>query len=360
MRLPKTAHTSRPWRVHEFTGDFELEDVWKLPTPGGPDDLARLVDMSAAGQFAHGREFPAVFRALFALRWKLGELFGWDKADSGVGERVRSLRERLPADLLEGPRGPDLRAVPGRTEVDGPPVFASVYQTRDEWVAELSNKTVHSLMHIGWVPDDSGGGYHAQMAVLVKPNGWLGKAYMAAIKPFRYALVYPILLRSIGRQWQQEARMKGQAPDRARRVSVTDPIAAAHRYDYADAFELRLEGPDRCSPEEWVRAGVDATPAWIKRIAGHAEGLGSSRIVESDADVVVLEDSDPLMDTVMVGRNVEPERRVLTTVLRYRRPLVARAVWAFVGILHRRTARQVVAGGLRQGDRRCDAVLERS
>jgi hypothetical protein len=61
--------------------------------------------------------------------------------------------------------------------------------------------------------------------------------------------------------------------------------------------------------------------------------------------VVVLEDSDPLMDTVMVGRNVEPERRVLTTVLRYRRPLLARAVWAFVGILHRRTARQVVTAG---------------
>jgi hypothetical protein len=43
MRLPKTAHTSRPWRVHEFTGDFELEDVCELPTPGGRDDLARLV-----------------------------------------------------------------------------------------------------------------------------------------------------------------------------------------------------------------------------------------------------------------------------------------------------------------------------
>jgi hypothetical protein len=48
---------------------------------------------------------------------------------------------------------------------------------------------------------------------------------------------------------------------------------------------------------------------------------------------------------VMVGRNVEPERRVLTTVLRYRRPVLARAVWACVGILHRRTARQLVAGG---------------
>jgi Protein of unknown function (DUF2867) len=203
MKLPKTAHTSRPWRVHDFTSDFELEDVWALPTPGGPHDLARLVDIAAAGQFADGREFPAVFRALFALRWKLGELFVWDKADSGVSQRVRSLRERLPADLLEGPRGPDLRAVPGRTEVDGPPVFHSVYQTRDEWVAEIANKTVHSLQHIGWVPDASGDGYHAQMAVLVKPNGWLGKAYMAAVKPFRYLLVYPMLLRSIERQWQQ-------------------------------------------------------------------------------------------------------------------------------------------------------------
>jgi len=200
-RLPKTAHTSRPWRVHEFTADFELEDVWELPTPGGPDDFARLVDMTAAGRFADGRELPAAFRALFALRWRLGALFGWDRADSGVGERVPSLRECLPADLLQGPRGPDLHAVPGRTEIDGPPIFVSLYQTPDEWVTEYASETVHSLMHIGWVPD-SGGGHHAQMAVLVKPNGWLGKAYMAAIKPFRYLLVYPMLLRSIERQWQ--------------------------------------------------------------------------------------------------------------------------------------------------------------
>ena len=200
MRLPKTAHTSRPWRVHQFTEDFELEDVWKLPTPGGPNDLARLVQLVASPG-----EDPFLVRALFALRWKLGKLFRWDGAESGVGERVPSLRERLPADLLEAPRGPDLRAVPAREAADGPPIFSSVYQTHDEWVAEFANKTVHSLMHIGWVPDDSGSGYHAQMAVLVKPSGWLGRAYMAAIKPFRYALVYPLLLQSIERQWQMQA-----------------------------------------------------------------------------------------------------------------------------------------------------------
>jgi Protein of unknown function (DUF2867) len=209
MRLPTSAHTSRPWRVHEFTEDFELEDVWKLPTPGGPDDLARLVRwFTSPGD----DDLPVVVRALFALRWRLGGLFGWDRPDSGVGERVRSLRERLPPDLLEAPRGPDLRAVPGRAAPDGSAVFSSVYQTHDEWVAELSNKTAHALMHIGWVPDDSGGGYHAQMAVLVKPNGRLGRAYMTAIKPFRYALVYPLLLRAIGRGWQTRAHDDAPPP----------------------------------------------------------------------------------------------------------------------------------------------------
>jgi hypothetical protein len=203
MRLPKTAHTSRAWRIHEFTGDFELEDLWELPTPGGPDDLARLVRQFTSRD--EDDEFPVALRALFALRWRLGKVFGWDKPGSGVGKRVRSLRERLPTDLLAAPRGPDLRAVPGREEADGPPVFSSVYQTHDEWAAELSNKTVHAVMHIGWVPDDLGSGYHAQMAVLVKPNGRFGKAYIAAIRPFRYGLVYPLLLRSISRQWQMRA-----------------------------------------------------------------------------------------------------------------------------------------------------------
>jgi hypothetical protein len=208
MKLPSTAHTSRPWRIHEFTQDFELEDVWALPTPGGPDDLDRLVQQFATqGQDS---EVPPVIRALFILRWKLGDLFGWDKPDSGVGERVGSLRERLPTDLLEGPRGPDLRAVPGRTEVDGPPVFTSLYQTRDEWAAEIANKTVHSVMHIGWVPDGTGG-YRGQMAVLVKPNGRLGAAYMAAIKPFRHLLVYPAMTRLVARLWQRSASPSGAA-----------------------------------------------------------------------------------------------------------------------------------------------------
>jgi len=37
----------------------------------------------------------------------------------------------------------------------------------------------------------------------VKPNGLFGKAYMAAIKPFRYLIVYPALMRMIGREWRE-------------------------------------------------------------------------------------------------------------------------------------------------------------
>ena len=55
-------------------------------------------------------------------------------------------------------------------------------------------------MHIGWVPDGTGG-YRGQMAVLVKANGPFGKACMAAIKPFRHRIVYPPLLRQIERVW---------------------------------------------------------------------------------------------------------------------------------------------------------------
>ena len=189
MRLPNTEHTSRPWRIHELTRDFALEDVWALPTPGGPDDFHRLVEGMAAGDPSEAAS-PAV-RALFAIRWKLGELLGWDAPEDGLGARVPTLRERLPADLRDGPAGPDFDALP----------FDPLYLLGDEWAGEIANRTMHGVMHLGWVADGHGG-HRGQMAVLVKPNGLLGHAYMAAIRPFRHVFVYPPMLRQIGREWR--------------------------------------------------------------------------------------------------------------------------------------------------------------
>jgi hypothetical protein len=189
MRLPNTAHTSRPWRIHELTRDFRLEDVWALPTPGGPDDFPRLVQLMASGDPSHGSSRAA--RALWAIRWKAGELLGWDGPDTGLGSTVPTLRNRLPADLRDAPSGPDFDTLP----------FISLYLLDDEFAAEIANRTMHGVMHLGWVPDGTGG-YRGQMAVLVKPNGLLGTVYMAAIRPFRRLIVYPPMMREIGRHWR--------------------------------------------------------------------------------------------------------------------------------------------------------------
>ena len=190
MRLPDTAHTSQPWRIHEIAPDFALEDVWALPTPGGPDDFPWLVHAMATLDPA--RSSSAAARTLFAIRWKLGELLHWDDEGDGLGTRVPSLRDRLPADLRNAARGPDFEATP----------FRSLYLTSDEFAAEVANKTVHGILHLGWVEDGTGG-WRGQMAVLVKPNGLFGSAYMAAISPFRHTLVYPPLMRDFGRSWQR-------------------------------------------------------------------------------------------------------------------------------------------------------------
>ena len=198
MRLPNTAHTSQPWRIHELTGDFRLEDVWALPTPGGPDDFPRLVEGIASAD--PSRSSSRTARMLWAIRWKLGELLGWDGPDTGLGSRVPTLRDRLPADLRDAASGPDFASAP----------FTSLYLLEDEWAAEAANRTMHGVLHLGWVPDE-GGGYRAQMAVLVKPNGLVGNAYMAAIRPFRHLIVYPALMREIERRWQARAGERAAA-----------------------------------------------------------------------------------------------------------------------------------------------------
>jgi hypothetical protein len=194
MRVSNAAHASRPWRIHELTDDFRLEDVWELPTPGGPDDFPRLVQAIASGDPSHSS--PGVVRALFAIRWKIGALLGWDRPDDGLGARVPTLRDRLPADLRDAAPGPNFDALP----------FTPLYLIDDEFAAEIANRTMHGVMHLGWVPDGTGG-YCGQMAVYVKPNGLLGTAYMAAIRPFRHLIVYPPMLRQIGRTWRETSSL---------------------------------------------------------------------------------------------------------------------------------------------------------
>lgn len=183
-RIPREEHFDRDWRVHAIAPDFHVEDVWALPFTGTADDFDTL--MSYVGGSHHGKDHPLMVRFLWTVRHRLGRALGWDIEDSGSADWTESLRERLPGDLRDGPRGPVFPHAP----------FSPLYLLDNEFAAEIANRTMHGVMHLSWVRD--GEGYRGQMAVLVKPNGWLGTAYMSAIKPFRHLLVYPAMLR----QWK--------------------------------------------------------------------------------------------------------------------------------------------------------------
>ncbi|OPC77607.1 hypothetical protein B4N89_41605 [Embleya scabrispora] len=85
----------------------------------------------------------------------------------GVGVDVRrQAGDRLPPE-------------PARTGADATPCsdpFTEVYQLHREAARELANRTVHTIMHMGWVRTDDDN-HELRMAALVKPNGTFGRLY---------------------------------------------------------------------------------------------------------------------------------------------------------------------------------------
>ncbi|HUS21373.1 MAG TPA: DUF2867 domain-containing protein [Aeromicrobium sp.] len=190
-RVPEAEFRERPWRIHEFTEGFHVEDVWAVDSTARADQFPQVVDLITSVDTSESSS--AAVRLLFAARWKLGEWFGWDDEDDGLGRRVPSLRATLPADLAATVDAARFRALP----------FTPLYELPDEFAAEIANKTMHGVMHLGAVP--AGDGQIAvRMTVLVKTNGMFGRTYMALIKPFRYLLVYPAMFRELERRWAKE------------------------------------------------------------------------------------------------------------------------------------------------------------
>ncbi len=191
MRLPNAVHEERPWVIAQIAPDFQLLDVWALPATGGPDEFPSLLELIASLDPAKADSH--VTRALFALRYRIGGWLGWDdgreRAVSDRGETT--LSARLPVNLQGGASATNLSATD----------FSPLYRTDDEWAAEISNRTVHGVVQLAWV-EEGKGMYRGRMAVYVKPRGTLGEGYMALIGPFRHHIVYPALMRQIGRAWE--------------------------------------------------------------------------------------------------------------------------------------------------------------
>jgi Protein of unknown function (DUF2867) len=209
MRLPNSEHESRPWRIREIARDFTLEDVWALPAYGRAGDFHTMIELMASGDPEQG---PSVAtRLLWQLRWLLGKLFGLDEPSEALpipGTQITSLSERLPEDLRGTVDGMAFERLP----------FTPLYRTDSEFAAEISNKTVHGVMHLAWV-ELADGGFQGQMAVYVKPRGSFGTAYMKLIKPFRHLIVYPALMRQVEQTWNARTQRARGASGQARAVA---------------------------------------------------------------------------------------------------------------------------------------------
>ena len=192
MRLPNAEHAAHSWVVAQIAPDFELIDAWALPAQGDRDGFDALLEVMAAVDGASAES--ALTRALFRVRYRLGAWFGWDDAARRLpvpGCTETTLSQRLPVNLRGSATGLDL----------SPAGFTPLYRTGNEWAAELSNGTVHAVLHLAWV-EQGQGRHRGQMGVYVKPRGKLGATYMTLIRPFRHLIVYPALMRQIGRAWQ--------------------------------------------------------------------------------------------------------------------------------------------------------------
>lgn len=190
MRIAVEEYSSHGWRVDEIASDFELVDAWKLPVTGEQADFDVLRRVWAETTREQRRAGPV--KLLFAVRERVGKVFTVDatmNTEPIPGTELNSLRERLPSDLLD--------AVPDPHEQ---PPFRTVFVSDTESASELSNSLLHAILHLGWAqqPDDSYSGY---LGVFVKHRGRLGRPYMTFIAPFRHYLVYPALMKRIGRNW---------------------------------------------------------------------------------------------------------------------------------------------------------------
>lgn len=207
QNIDKKTHYSHPWKVHEIAKDFELLDVWEFPILADKtknQDFSLFLKVMQQPSKPSVRSYfsikPLFARFLVLLRVVLGEIFGLDKNVNSLpipGCNETSLKERLSFEDQK-------RSLEESIEEGAPDEgsWRTVYLYANEILIELSNDTVHALMHAGWI-HKSENYYTAQLAVYAKSRGILGEFYMKLIMPFRHMIVYPVFLEEVKERWEK-------------------------------------------------------------------------------------------------------------------------------------------------------------
>lgn len=175
-----------PLRVHAFLAGVPLHDVWVIDLPHFRPGIT-LDEFFRATEDRPFTPSPVV-RTLLGVRLFAGRILGWDR------ERDTSKRESFGDRLTAHDRAQSL-AEPGAR--DG--AFRVLYRFENEELLEIANRTAHAAASTALV--ERADAYRYYFAVYVRSVSRLTPLYMAAIDPFRRAIVYPSLLRSVRRNW---------------------------------------------------------------------------------------------------------------------------------------------------------------
>jgi len=187
-QIPTQEFERLPLRVHDFLAGVRLHDVWAVDLPRMRSGITLDEFLRAAGALPF-RPSPVV-RALLNLRLFVGRLLGWDReVDAAVRETFAA--RLTTADLSK------TRAPAGTREG----LFRIVYRFENEQLLELINRTAHAAALSALV--ETPNAYRFYFGVYVQSVGRLTPVYMALIDPFRKLIVYPSLLRSVRRTWNQ-------------------------------------------------------------------------------------------------------------------------------------------------------------
>lgn len=191
MKSTRKAHFAHAWRVHTLAADFELIDVWRFEVRlDGNRGFDAFLDVY--WDAIHTVEGSLLGRTRVAI----GRVMGWD--DTPNTRAIPGCTEHLVAERLDA-----ADRARNRFAADEPsplPVakVKPVYRFDDEVLYEISNDTVHALMHVSCAP-----GAAPELAVYIKSRGLFTRFYMAAIWPARHAIIYPSLVSTVERRWRR-------------------------------------------------------------------------------------------------------------------------------------------------------------
>ena len=113
-------------------------------------------------------------------------------------------------------------------------------------------------------------------------------------------------------------------------------------YDYRDCFESADPIGEVAEPAVWLAEAVVGTPTWVKNLRRSLLGTAEWAVLESTPERLCKTQLTSIGLATLVAETVAGRRRMATGVKFDRRS--GRVLWAFVGIVHRSTARRVVAG----------------